>query len=231
MKRAAFIIFLALPVMLLSSFSITDPNAVCVNDILFNLDPYIRIKIGENLYQELQFTTSITETSDGYEINFTNQQMDLMISIIPVSSFQSQCRQVQITAFYKQDLMIRDIALNLDFTQAGLIQYLKGPGAIHSGNGEKNKNLYPYTDKVIEYKGTDSSFWLAGSNYAGCEGIEAIIDNSIKLYDHTLHLARLYSPPNFGDKVIDQMPVAENQMQNWSFLIFETKPLIMSINR
>ncbi|MFO7659788.1 MAG: hypothetical protein R6V77_02645 [Candidatus Cloacimonadaceae bacterium] len=231
MRRALTVIFIVLPAILLSSFFVTEPNVLSVNNIIFNLEPLVRIKIGENLYQILEFTSAVTENSGTYDITFSNSLLDLKVSISSANYFHSQCRQVQITAFYKQDLIIRDIALNLVFNQSDQISYLRGPEAINSGIADKNKNLYPYTDKVIEYKGIDSSFWLAGSGYAGCKGIEAIINNSVKLYDHTLHLARLYTPPNSTDRLIDLLPVTNNQTDNWSFLLFETRPVILAVNR
>jgi hypothetical protein len=230
-RTAVIALLTAVPAMLCSAISFTAPAGLSINALEFELEPYVRIKTGQNLYQIVSFTSTGVESQGIYDIQYSSEILDLAVRILPTESFLKQCRRVEVEAHYKQNIQVKDIALNLIFNPANPVTFLKGPRAINSGNEADNQNLYPYTDKVIEYRNPAGSFWLAASGYAGCSGVEMLLGNSVRLYDHTLHMARLYTPPNSPDRLIDQMPRSIGQSDSWSFLIFEEKPYLVSINR
>lgn len=231
MKKIILFIMLTFPIFLISSSHIINNDGFIINNISFTLEPSAKIRTPEIFSQELTFTKTSTLYPDSCTINYGNYNFDLEIKIVPVTKFFREAWQIEVKADYKQTLSILDISLNLDFANPDEIVVYKGPKAINSRLFLDQKNLYPYTDKAIEFEGPASSFWIVASNYGGCQGIESITKNSIKLYDKSLHYARLYSQVSLYDKLIDYLPRVNGQSDVWSFLVFSEKPNLISINR
>ncbi len=231
MKKITLLFMLAFPIFLISATHIINSNGFNINNISFSLEPSAVIRTPDIYSQELDFVKTNALYPDSCTIIYGNSNFDLEVKIVPVTKFIKKAWQVSIIADYKQAVSISDISLNINFTNPGEIAIYKGPQAIYSRLMPDQKNLCPYTDKAIEYKGPTSSFWIVASNYAGCQGIESITDSSIKLYDNSLHYARLYNQVALYDKLIDYLPRVSGQRDNWSFLIFLEKPNLISINR
>ncbi len=201
-----------------------------INQKEFQLSPKCFLRTATNIYEELQFSETYQEFSDSVVIQSRNALLDLYLTVKPDKNYVN-CFQAVVEAVYKDQVRICDIYYDLEFIKGERQKILKGPIAIASRNPEDNIDLCPYTDKVIEYNDQISGLWIIGSNYEGCSGIEWIKDYSIRLYDHTLHFARLYNQTNLYDKLIDYMPKNPGDRDRWSFLIFNEKPTLIQINR
>jgi hypothetical protein len=68
-RIAVIILLTAVPAMLCSTISFTAPAGLSINALEFELQPYVRIKTGQNLYQIVSFTASGTESSGIYDIS------------------------------------------------------------------------------------------------------------------------------------------------------------------
>jgi len=215
-----------------STLSVNSSGLIEVNDIQFQLSPVVTVKTAPNAYHNITFNTNVTAYTDSFRIDFIADELDLELKLTPVTVFQSKGWKAELKADYKTALQIQDIALQLNCVSVSGLTAFKGIKAINSHNQEDNINLYPYTDKAIEFQGISSSFWVIGSNYAGCQGVEEITANAIKFYDHALHYTRLSNYQSVTtDKLLDTLPRTGGNSDTWSFLLFEEKPRLFAINR
>jgi hypothetical protein len=231
MRYILIFLLLIISVVAFAATGLYNNGYLSVNNINFNFVPQVNYKTPSLVLQSLVLTQVVTDSDDSCNIDFTSSVLDLKIKLVKSSEYYSKAWLTQVTVNYKQDVLIQDILLNLVFESPQGIQIFKGTKAIESRSITDNIDLCPYTDKVIELAETNSSFWIVGSNHAGCDNIEWIKSSSISLYDHTLHFARLYRPPTPSEQMIDYMPKKSGQTDIWSFLLFEQKPFALSINR
>ncbi len=232
MKAIMVLVILCIPLILFSNLSVNNAANFDINGIDLQILPQVSIKTALNTYHNITFTTNVTAYSDSFLIEYSANELDFELSLVPVSSFHSKSWQAVLKASYKADLQVQDLALNITFSYPSGISTYKGMKAINSHRLEDNINLCPYTDRAIEYHGPNSSFWIVGSNCSGCKGVESITENALKFYDHTLHFTRLSGYQTIvTDKVLDTLPVLSGGHQSWSFIIYEEKPFLVSISR
>ena len=218
--------------LLYSNLSVRNEANFDINGMELQILPLVSVKTAPNTYHNITFNTTVQAFSDSFQIDYTANELDLKLSLIKVSSFQSKSWRAVLKTSYKSDLQIRDIALSITFANSAGMSIYKGIKAINSHSINDNINLCPYTNRAIEFHGPNSSFWIVGSNYSGCSGVEAITDNSVNFYDHSLHNAKLSNYQNLvTDKLMDTMPAQHGNNNTWSFLLFEQKPYLVTINR
>ncbi len=222
-----FIIFLIISVNNWSiAFDISNQK-VKVNQIEFSLEPYIQF------YFETNHTHTVEFILDNY--NCVNNQItfkyissggsiDYYVKIYPSENFQHMY-QVEIKIDFRIDIKIRNISLNLNFSQE--VEYYQGPQSIQENSQNKNFNLVPYTNRVIQYSNGNSSMWLIGSNYLGVKGVETINGNVIKFYDNNFHAAPLLI---YHLEEKDWRPIDYGSSLEYSFLISSEKPIFPEIN-
>lgn len=230
--RYVIILLLLISVHMLISISIYDNNGYfSVNSIRFKLTPEVNYKTHEFVYHTLSLTQIVNDYRDSCIVDFSSSLLDIKIKIEKTTDYYSKAWLTKVNVYYKQDVYIHDILLKIEFDNQQSLETFMGPKAINSRNTTDNISLCPYTDKVIEFKNSITSFWIAGSNHQQCKNIEWLKPNLICLYDHSLHYARLYRPPTPNERMIDYMPRKNGQKDLWSFVVFEQKPFIISINR
>ncbi len=225
-------IMMLIPLIGHSQTWLESDNTLNFNGLRFRLNPYVQIRHDQLVYETLSFNVATTSYADSCIISYTNPYVNFSISIAPKEGLAASAQQVRINTTCLQDVYIRDFKLNLVFPDEYSFSVFKGPKAIQSQNMADNIQTCTYTDRAVQYKVNDNSIWVVGSNYEGCDNIELIQDRSINLYDHTMHLARMY------DASIDQFTIMADTMKRkagntnyWSFLIFTEMPTILSINR
>ncbi|MFB3844998.1 MAG: T9SS type A sorting domain-containing protein [Candidatus Cloacimonadaceae bacterium] len=232
MKKGILItIIIAFCLSLLSGLEIFQAGSYRINNIPFSMKPSFNIRTGNGTYQSLMFSEDYIDYPDSCIINYGNDKVDITLRIKPNGNFRFKCWQVYVHAGYKQDLLLRDFGLKLNFQGSKQVVTLKGPQAILTSDANQNRNLYPYTDMEIEYKAGNNSFWIIGSNYTGCKGVEWISDDAVYFYHHTMHFARFYNTATYFDQLNDYKPCSAGQQDSWSFLIFGEKPYLLSVNR
>ncbi|MBM4399265.1 MAG: T9SS type A sorting domain-containing protein [Candidatus Cloacimonetes bacterium] len=230
MHKFLFIMLFLMPLML-GSVSIHDGDNFAINDIEFNLVPLLNVRTAQSFSQGVGFIPNFTDHGDSCSILYESDVLNLQVSLKQVTKFNAKCWQVSVSSEYLIDIDIRKLALTMQFNDPTVGFNLKGPQAIYTRAAYDNKQLCPYTDKAVEISSPQSAFWIVASNYEGCSNVENITDKTIWLYDNTLHYARQYTPTDYFHALIDLKPCTAGQNDEWSFLIFEQKPVLLSINR
>ncbi|MCB5286569.1 MAG: T9SS type A sorting domain-containing protein [Candidatus Cloacimonetes bacterium] len=227
-----FCLLLFVPSLALAQGWFTEANTYLLNDVHFELEPLVTIRQAQMQHSDLSFDVHSTSFADSVIIRYTHPLMEFDVKVKENQAFHAPAKQVEVCARYFDEIYIRDFGLKLNFTQRQPQLVLRGPEAISQRDPKLNQALYPYTDKVIEYEFEDSSLWIVGSNYAGCANLDWISEDTIWLYDNSLHFARRYSPElNHFDTLQDTMKRHAGDENYYSFLIFESKPALLKINR
>ncbi len=227
--------------LLMTIFCLTIANAAnyldkggnyILNGISVNLEPMVRVLENPQWYRDLIFDQSIDNHPDRVVQNFHNPSMDIRLTLTPIEGFSAEAKQVEITAEFHEDISIIDFKFIPSFTNTSPEIILRGAPAIHAQDPAQNKNLYSFTDRIIEYKFADRSLWFAASGFEGCTNLEWLAEDAIVLYDHSLHFARRYDPAtmHFGIRT-DALKVKAGDSDYHSFLIFEEKPIVLEIMR
>lgn len=203
-----------------------------LNGIHFRLDPEVIIRESQLQHSALSFSSSSQSFADSVIITYSHPAIQIHVKVSDNRHFHAAAKQVEVAATYADTLYIRDFDLKLNFTQQTPLQLWRGPDAIYSEDASRNANLYPYTDRALQYVFADASLWLVGSNYAGCANLDWISEGNVHLYDNALHFARRYNPANGQfDTLTDTMKRRPGESSYYSFLIFEDEPVLLKINR
>ena len=226
------VVMLFVPVLVWSQVWLEGTNTLVLKDIRLQIQPVVEIRHAQNVYETLSFATSVTSWTDSCLISYQNNRMQLDVSIGPKTDFGVPAKQIRVSCIYHQTLNIRDILLSLNFLNRPVMSVLRGPQAIFAQDPGKNIITCPYTDRIAEYQADETSLWIAGSGYEGCENIQWIRDNSISLYDHNLHFSRRFdNTAQMFNYLTDTLVRTAGSGDEWSFLIFEEEPPILMINR
>ncbi len=227
-----FCFLLFVPGLIFAQGWFTEDGSYLLNGVAFHLEPLVTIRQAQMQHSDLLFDVQTTVFADSVITRYSHSLMEFDVKVKNIQSFHAPAKQVEISARYFAEIYIRDFGLKLDFTQRQPQLILRGPQAISQRDPRLNQALYPYTDKVIEYEFEDSSLWLVGSNYAGCANLDWISEDTIWLYDSTLHFARRYNPDLTHFRTLtDTMKRRPGDENYFSFLIFEDRPVLLKINR
>lgn len=216
----------------LSSLVVTDDNLFEINGSRFRLELESWYRVSDYVHQPISFLCTSQAFADSVEITYSSPQLELKLVLQNRQGLGAQASLVSARMTAKTDIYIRNLNLNMVHEKPEIMSFLKGPEAIQSNNPLLNRNILPYTDKVIEYRNPQQSFWVVASNYTDCKEVEYITPAQIILYDNKLHYFRQYSP-NTNPTVTprDCFFTRQNETHEWSFLIFEEKPVLLWINR
>jgi hypothetical protein len=190
------------------------------------------IKNAAGAPQNLTFVAQTVDTPTGTRLEFTNELLNLHLSLTPMPNLGNNLWQVNVSADYSADISLYSMAVRFDWVNPNLITAYLGTSAILQRSVALNQDLCPYRDKIVEYTAPDSSIWVIGSNYEGCEGVERIEANTVYFYDYRLHYGRLYDKARrrFEQKT-DIKPCLASQSDSYAFLLSTAKPLMPRINR
>ncbi len=231
MKKILIASLFVLSILTISALQLNPDGSLRVNGIDFDLNLEFNYRTNLSFCQTLQFVKTAEVLADSVVIRYENAALDVRVSFVPQWNYLAKSWLMKVRADYKQNFLVRDLVLNMVYLTEQSPLFLRGPQAIYSGNASDNTNLYPFTEKFLEVKSGASSFWIVGSGYRGTEGAECIYNNSIRLYDHTVHFAALHSLTDVYERVIDTMPRQSGDTDWWSVLLFEEKPYLLRINR
>lgn len=216
----------------ISALSLTDSNLITIGENSFRLELESWKRVSDYVYQPVTFSVSSVEYRDSLMLSFQSPEMLLILTLKERPGLGAKAWLATANLQAQTDVMIRNLNLTMAHTDDIGLRCYKGPEAINRNNQEFNRNIVPYTDKVIEYSGHRGSFWIVASNYADCYGVEYITPNSIVLYDNKLHYFRQFrQSSNTTDLPRDCMPLLQDHSRSWSFLIFEEQPRLLWINR
>ena len=216
----------------LSSLVVTDDNLFEINGSRFRLELESWYRVSDYVHQPISFLCTSQAFTDSIEILYYSPQLDLRLVLQKRQGLGAQAWLASARMTAKTDIYIRNLDLNMIHEVPESMSFLKGPEAIQGNNPLLNRNILPYTDKVIEYRNPQQSFWIVASNYADCKEVEYITPQQIHLYDNKLHFFRQYRPdtnPTFTPR--DCFFKRQNETHEWSFLFFEEKPVLLWINR
>lgn len=232
LRRFIILLIIALPALMSAQPWYAGNGVYQLNGIRFRLDPQVTLREAGNTHHDLSFSSSSQTYADSVIISYSHPSVDLRIRVSENRHFHVPAKQVELFAEYHDTLFIRDLAIKTNFTQQQPSYALRGPDAIFSGDPAQNKNLYPFTDRAIQYVFPETSLWLIGSNYEGCANLDWIAEDRVHLYDNALHFARRYNmnTGNF-DALTDTMKRHAGDTNYYSFLIFEDEPVILKIKR
>jgi len=233
-RKYAYILCLLLfvPGVILAQGWFTQDGSYFLNGIYFELEPLVTIRHAQMQHSDLSFDSEATVFADSVIIRYTHALMEFDVKVKDLRAFHAPAKQVEVSARFFDEIYIRDFGLKLNFTERQPQQILRGPKAISQRDATLNQYLYPYTDRIIEYEFADSSLWIVGSNYEGCANLDWISEDTIWLYDNSLHFARRFNPElNYFDTLTDTMKRHPGDENYYSFLIFESRPAVIKINR
>ncbi|MCB5234087.1 MAG: T9SS type A sorting domain-containing protein [Candidatus Cloacimonetes bacterium] len=203
-----------------------------LNGISLNLEPKVSILENPQWYRDLIFEQSHEIHADKVVHSYHNPAMDIHITLSEKEGFFAKAKQVEISAEYHENISIVDFRLVPSFTNTSPKMVLRGAPAIQAQDPAQNKNLYSFTDRIIQYKFEDRSLWFAASGFEGCTNAEWLAEDAIYLYHHSLHFARRYDQVamHFGIRT-DALKRKANDSDYHSFLIFEEEPIVLDIMR
>lgn len=223
---------LGLTAAMLSGLSLSGSNHLTINEIGFSVYLEAEQRIGDFGTQTLVFAATPESYADSLAICFSSVEMDLRLSFVHAENLGAIAWQSTAIALFKTDIMLRKLSLNLVFDAATELEFLSGTKAVLGNDPSANLSITPYSNKVCAYRLAEDKFWLIASNYAGCQGVEALSVNRISLYDNELHYLRQYSSStNQHYYPRDCRPFSSGQSISYSWLWFETEPLILDIKR
>jgi len=215
-----------------SGYLTASDNLISLSSYQVNLTANAVLETDVFTYQPVTFQMSGSTEDNTQSIIYTSTDLSLQADITPKADLGAACLLLSIRVDYHSDLLLHDLSLNLAFPENKPLQVLQGIKAVEMSSEEYNRNQLPYTDKVMEYRSPQASFWIVASNYADCAGVERLTPNTIYLYDHTLHYARQYRPVTQSfDRLKDSKPVQTGQTDTFSFLIFTERPVLTQVNR
>jgi len=215
----------------INALTIENTNRITLDDLSFDLNLYADTRISEFTFEPLDFTISSSIEDGNPTITYSSEQMDVDIKFAPRTQYMASAWLVSVKATCKQDVYLHDVYLSMDNADNPISASLKGTDAINSRNSEQNKNVIAFTNKVVEYSNARGSYWIIASNYAECEGVEGLVSNRIVLYDYKGHFFRHYVQGGTWEQMRDTMYIPAGGSQEWSFLLFSQKPLLLDINR
>ena len=216
----------------LSSLTVTDNNLLEINGSRFRLELESWYRVSDYVYQPITFSCTSQAYADSTQITYSSPQIDLVLALRDRQGLDAKALLATARMTAHTDINIRNLSFNMVYNSLQEMSFFKGPEAIYRNNPELNRNITPYTDKVIEYRNLQQSFWIVASNYADCKEVEYITPQQIHLYDNKLHFFRQFRPStNAADLPRDCSFKRQGETHEWSFLIFEEKPLLLWINR
>lgn len=224
-------ILILMPAWAFAQLSLSS-DVLSINGIDFRLHPEVMVKNAAGETKNLTFAVQTIQTPSGAELTFTNDLLNLQLALTPQPNLGNSVWQANITAHYLDNVSLYTLAMRFDWVNPNLITAYLGTAAVRQRSVALNQDLCPYRDKIVEYTAPDSSIWVIGSNYEGCEGVERITANTVYFYDYRLHYGRLYDKARrrFEQKT-DIKPCSTNQSDSYSFLLSAEKPLMPRINR
>ena len=210
-----------------------EPNNVLnLAGVRFNIEPYVQLRIDDQTYETLSFSTTTTQYPDSCVVAYDNPKFSFDLIVSTYNNFDSTAKRVSVRSIAHDSIKIRDFKLHLEFLNDEAVHVFRVPKAIFAQDQSYNTQLTNFTDKVIQYNIGSSKLWLVASNYEGCSNVDMLQERTVGLYDHLCHLARLYNPNTEQfTQMIDSLKRNPGDRTNWSFLIFEEQPVILNINR
>lgn len=203
-----------------------------LNGISFALRPKVGILENPEWHRDLVFEKSVESSSDGTIHRYHNPDMELEIKLSEKKGLHAKAKQVEITAQYHQELSIVDFRLETLFDEMVPESILRGAQAIDARNPELNKNLYSFTDRIMQYQFKEGALWFAASGYDGCTNSEWLAEDAIVFYHHSLHFARRFNPATAHFTLrTDALKRKAGDRDYHSFLIFEEKPVVLNVMR
>lgn len=232
MPRKLIVILFCLLCALLSGLNVSSDNRVEINGIAFRAVMEGEIRIGDYNLQTLGFTSHSESYPDSAVIFYEAPELELRLSFTPAHDLWENVWQSTVRADFREDIMLRQLNLRLDFEDFAAVQMFSGAQAVQRNDVALNRIITPYSNKICAFSKAGSAFWLAASNFRGCSGVETLSTNRIKLYDYSLHYFRQYQ---YNGSVInyprDCLPQKTGDARQWSWLWFEEKPVVLDLHR
>lgn len=232
LRRSICLLVFLLIAIAMQALTVTDTNLITINGSSFRAEAQLWHRIADFVHEPLSFSTASWVYADSIVIKYSSSKADLELVLKQRSGFGAKAWLATTRLLAHDDLMIRNLHFNMVYNNFDGMNFLKGTEAMFRRNPEFNRNITPYSDKIIEYQNPYQSFWIVASNYADCSGVEYITPQQIHLYDNKLHFFRQFRQSSATtDLPRDCMPVLNGESRQWSFLIFEEQPISLQINR
>jgi hypothetical protein len=193
-RKSILLVISLLTIFSLKALSISDTNLVSVNSISFRVELNAWHRIADFVHEPITFLAESQTFTDSIVIHFASTQFDLDLVFTEQSAYGSEAYKAEVRMMAKTDVMIRNLNFELLYDELPAMSFLKGPAAILHGNPDLNVNILPFTDKVVECRKANRSFWIVASNYADTKDVEYITGTQIHLYDNKLHFFRQFRP-------------------------------------
>lgn len=151
--------------------------------------------------------------------SYTSDVADFVIQATDYSEYYPGGWLVKLCVTYHQHTMVKRLQVKLNCLQP--VTYYYGIKSCADSNATLNKNLTPFSSRVIRAKYNDNNVWLAGSFYSNKANIEYISGDSLSCYDNRCHSCPMqYLHENEWDwKTYEQ-----GDREEYFFVLFE-KPL------
>jgi hypothetical protein len=216
----------------LSGISVSGSNRLLINEIGLTATLVAERRLGSSSQEPITFTAFSESYSDSIAIEYISPEMDLRLSFTKITGFGEGVWQSTARAVFNTEMKLRKLILTFSFEDQPSIHFYAGPSAVKTLDSAYNKMITPYSDKIVAYGNSDHRFWIVASNYRGCDGVEALPVNQVSLYDFALHHFRQYQEG--GSQVyypMDCKPVQAGDQCQWSWLWFQSEPVILALKR
>ncbi len=231
-KCLILIAFLFIGTGLKARIPMDGSNSLIFGGIPVSFDLYADRRIADFVHSPLEFSQTTIPYQDSLLLSFDSEYMTFTMSFESLTGFKASGYSVNAKLLVKQDFLLHDLYIKLNFPGSLPINTFKGIKAIETRDKSFEYTLQPYTDMAMEYIRGDNSIWILGSNQALCHGIEGISTDRISLYDYKQHFYRKYRPNlNRTDLDRNTMPLYNGDTRDFGFVIFTQKPYLVEINR
>jgi len=216
----------------LNAIQISSSNIFHLNNLDFSLRLVGEKRVSDFNYAPLSFTATSSANADSLVVVYSSSDLVLRLTLLPKDNLGVKAWQVKANANFLNEVYLRQLYFQLDFSSPSLVSVYKGIPAIEHHSAAYDKNITPYSDQVMQYANSFGSFWIVASNYYGCSGVERLGAFTINLYDHNLHFFRKFrQATQAADLPRDTMFKPAGSTQNWSFMLFAEKPVLLQLSR
>jgi len=216
----------------LFGISVSGNNLLLINGIGFTSSLEAERRSGSSSQEPVAFSTSSESFADSLAILYSAPEMELRLSFTKMQDLGPGVWQSTARAVFNTELKLRKLNLVFSFENQPSISFYSGSAAVQKADPALNKNITPFSDKIVAYANSGQKFWIVASNYRGCEGVEGLPINQVSLYDYSLHHFKRYQQgANQTYTPMDCMPRQAGDHYQWSWLWFESEPVILKLKR
>lgn len=162
-----------------------DTNIFLVNQIELQFLPRVELYNELHDVEDCLFEINVIDNFEDIHLEYLSAKLVIELKVTRNLNFSGEFYSFLVKMIINEDILLRNFSLLLNYP--GNVDCYKGMKAIKYASGYSNKDLVPYTDRMMQLAVAGRKVYILASNFTGVHGVEILDNHEIHFYDNRFH--------------------------------------------